>query len=1466
MRNLFRSLRDLSAPRLGGILTILLLALGQPTLALAAQTALAIVSDRSAPVLVAGAHRFLERHPDREIRIRSLAQVNELSDDQLQALFADVDQVLYLGLFGTEVERLLTMPLPERQARLAFHSDRRLFALHRDSQGGTFDALDDEALKQLTSRPSTELPFEQWLARQQQAFPQFAHWLQARGYWQNRDAENIAMLWQYLLLPDSADLKAPVAQAPVRFYLNTQPIDEAQLQNSLADDRPTLFLLDHQTGDLPGNWSLHQRLCQGVELLCVSVLAAWGSASEQATTQIGTLAPKNAPWAILSLQGFVIGGGDGREAVTRKLEAFNVPVFNGIRLDDYNRDLYALSVNGLPTDSVHYRVAMPELQGVSQPEVLAVSSNAKTDSKTGARLTLSEPLDEAVVRQQRRIQRWLKLRTLPNQDKRVAIIYYNHPPGRHNIGADNLNVPQSLWQMLNALKAQGYDTGPLPESPEALLDLLQQRGVNLPEDRKALEQMAPLVFGMDTAAYNNWFKTLPQSVQQEMVRGPLGQLHAQLKPLLAEASAQPLDPQVHDAVEKLIQRTLGDLRHALDGVRHKGRARALDLLDQVSEQYTALLGDDLSAADRAGHWQEADQRVTALVHMYIEGLRGWGEAPGRTMVWDNRILIPGLQFGKVFLGPQPPRGWELNEELLHANMSFSPPHQYLAFYHFLHDEFKADALIHVGRHSTYEFLPRRSVGLATDDYPSLVIDDLPSIYPYIVDGVGEGIQAKRRGKAVMIDHLTPPLAVTELYDDLLGLRQLVESAEAAADPTTRRRAVEDLRRQIDETGLRDELIASMDEELKVRGIGFDQVDDAFLLHEVGHYLTKLQESFMPLGLHTFGREWSNDAVDTMLESMADGTEPDPAWRDALTGSPAAEMSALLNALSGGFVAPGKGNDPIKTPEALPTGRNFHALDGGLIPSPLGYKLGMELAQKARTESAGTSDPTGKEAVILWASDAVRDEGAMIAFGLDMLGVKPVWNSRGIVKGIERLPLDETRPRRRDVVFTSSGLFRDLYGRQLEWLDQAVLMALAASADTIEQDYPALTAALDGALQPLDKPYQRGAEPLAVNLVAAHWVDEARELLRGDSGNAAEELGRRASLRVFGTAPGAYGAGVNRLVERSGSWQDRLELGQTYIKRVGHAYGIDTVGLSANDAFVRQLQDVGRTYLGRASHLYGLIDNNDAFDYLGGLNLAVESVTGSAPDSFVIQHAKADNARIDPLAEALGSELRGRFLNPQWIKPLMAEGYSGARTMGSEFIEYLWGWQVTSPELIHSSVWDEVKAVYLDDRYDLGLDAFLEQGHNQQVRSNILAVMLVAAQKGFWQADEETLNELSREFADNILSYGIPGSGHTHARHPVYDFVLPRLDAEQAQALQKTLAESRMEISDWAQTDTPSHIQEISVKQSDQQAEAQDSSGEQHADNAEQQQTAAQNWTWLLLALAALILIGGVLRGRHGGKH
>ena len=1406
---------------------------------LQAATLFAVVSDRSAAELAAGAALFHRQHPSHQLIFRSTSQLMELNDQQIDAYIHKADTILIAAVFGDMVARLSKrLALSGEQGNktvIAFNSDQKVTRLSRMAGKNVFQGIDHKTFKLLTQNPRAEEDPIKYLRKLQKEYPSQSDWLEARSYWQARGTNNMAALLGWLLHPfdTTATPSEAKPQAAIRYYYARKIIRPEHL--SFDKNKPVVVLLDHNTGDREGDRQLLDQLCAQLkekQLDCLAILPRWGESSVQALRDITARIKPARLAGIISLQDFVIGGGGNRNASNQALARLNVPVIKGIRVIDRSRAQWQVAEDGLPWDSVHYRVAMPELQGISQPYVLATATPARIQSFTGLRITTTQAIGNMVSVITSRMHKWQQLQKTPNKDKRVAIVYYNHPPGRHNIGADNLDVPASLFDILYRLKQAGYHTGALPDSAEKLLDLIQQQGINLPEDNRALRDMADKVARVSLPQYQQWFKNLPSVVQHEMQHGPLGYLQGALQQAISQNEIQ--------LGQQLLERVAGDLKHLLEGAEHPSRDRALNLFQQLQAKYQAALqGQAL--------WPEITTLNQALRNTGIEGLQGWGPAPGKIMVQQDQLLVPGIRFGNIFIGPQPPRGWELNEELLHANMAFPPTHQYLAFYFWLQHSFKADALLHLGRHSTYEFLPRRRVGLTPDDYAMIIAGDIPGIYPYIVDGVGEGLQAKRRGLAVMIDHLTPPLATTPLYDELLKLRQLIESYEsspAQSDNPMRAAAATKIRTMIDELKLRDELASSMAEELRVRGIRFEQIDDELLVHEVGHYLTKMQEDFMPRGLHVFGKDWDKDAIEMMLTSM--GKQTSKTDRQSLQSSPRMERTALLSALQGQYILPGKGNDPIRTPEALPTGRNFHALDGGLLPTRLGYELGVKLARTARQQNPGTA--SGNEAIVLWASDTVRDEGAMVAFGLDMLGIKPVWNSRGILKGLERLPLDRQGVRR-DTVFTTSGLFRDLYGNLLVWLDRAVLLSLDGASQSIVKQYPKLIPALHAALSPLGELRKPGNESLQQNQIAAHWVRDALAYIT--KGTSPATAGRQASLRLFGDAPGAYGAGVNRLVERSGAWQDRREIARTYLQRMGHAYGIALNGEVAHQSFNQVLQHVENTYLGRSSNLYGLLDNNDAFDYLGGMSMAIETLTGQTPNNNVIDHANPNKLDIQRLDAALLSELRGQFLNPAWLKPLMQHGYAGARTMGSEFLEYLWGWQVTNPEIIKSWVWDDVKDVFIDDKFNIGLDTFLEQGHNVHVKSNMLALLLVAAQKDFWQADEQSLQQLAEQFAELVIEHGLPGSGHTRPGHPMLQWIKPLLKASTREAFEKLMADSQAESPGTATQAAITSIAEVSVNEP------------AHPDtSAHEIKLLSQRDAILLALLIVLLISGGIFYGRY----
>ncbi len=1349
-----------------------LLALVAPTLASAA-TLFGVVTERAAPTAIEAAHRHLAQRPGDRIELRTPAQLMAASDKQLAQWLGKADSVLAVSVFGDAARKLkeaLARHTRPQTPLLAMNGEAGLSLMSRSSDGA-LAGFPAETLRDLTQESP---PAKALVAAE--ANPAARRWLAGRRIWQAGGVDNTQALFAHLLA-----LQRPLAAIQPEPTLRVR-VDTRELTDSAAwgqggrlglAARPTVVVLDLANMEA----AAPAALCQAIEKqgqACVQVLTRWGGASRQALERLPELIAPAKPAALVILQDFVVGAAEGREAVTEAFSKLDVPVFKAIRLSERGVTQWRLSPDGLPADSVQYRVALPELQGIGQPIVVSALGAPQPDKLTGIQTRPPVMLTAEIDRLAARVGRWLTLRAKANADKRVAIVYYNHPPGRQNIGADNLDVPNSLFDMLKAMKAAGYTTGELPASPEALLDRIMAQGVNLPEDRAALRELGGLVDGIAAADYARWFATLPPRVQGEMTGGPLGRLHAEV--LEAEIANE------RTVGRKRVDAVLKELHHLVEGADHPQRKKAIRDLQALEAGYLACLGD--RASKRCATLAPLVRRLTAYG---IEGMKGWGATPGKVMVDRGRLLVPGLHFGNVFIGPQPPRGWEVDEELLHANTSVTPPHQFLAFYHWLRDRFKADAVVHIGRHSTYEFLPGKAVGLAADDYPSLIAADLPGIYPYIVDGVGEGTQAKRRGLAVMVDHLTPPLAATPLYDQLLVLRQILESYEAASSESLKMQAARTMREKVVELNLKAELEASMADVLAVRGIGFEAADDDLLAHEVGHYLTKLQEKFMPYGLHVFGRDWSQASLDLMLESMKQGEKgnvsADLVTAQKLKDSPHLEMQGLLAGLDGRYIPPGKGNDPLRSPEALPTGRNFHAVDGDILPTHLGYKLGEKMAEKAVHRS---KDAAGSEGVILWASDAVRDEGVMVGFALALMGAEPVWNARGIVTDV-RLKPDAAR---RDVIVTTSGLFRDLYPNLNNLIDRAGRLALAASAGLLVERRPDLKEALDAALAPVPT-VSRGREAPENNRVAGEWLTRFSALQQ--SGIAPAEAGRAAAQRIFGDAPGAYGAGVNRLTERSGAWRERDEIGRAYRNRMGHAYGLDDSGEAAHAAFDTALDGITRTYHGRASNLYGLLDNNDAFDYLGGLSLAIEGRTGRPPEALILQHAEPGRADVEPLTSALLGELRGRFLNPAWLKPLMGHGYAGARTMGQEFLENLWGWQVTRPDLVKNWAWDEVKSVYFDDARKLGLPQFLGQGHNAHVKAHMLAIFMVAAEKGFWKTNAATIKQMGGELARLVAKNGLPGSGHTAPNHPMWQWLAPQLDAADAQALGVTLAKARGEM-------------------------------------------------------------------------
>ena len=547
-----------------------------------------VVSDRSAPALASGAAAFLDKHQGYRIVLRTPSQLRQMSDRAIVQELEKASIISASAFFGDQVARFAKLVEAHAASKVlyAVSSSPQLVRLSRNQKRLVFAGMSGQQVLALTKSLAKNETLRAWLERTQKQYPGQQKWLSLKAYWQGRGRENMLGFLEHLAAEIDATITpvALVERPGLRVYSGGRFItDETAILAQSANG--WIAIIDHDTGDRAGDIDTVNRLCAEAEtkgMQCLAFFARWGEASTAALEKIADLNRQFPVTGIISLQDFVIGGGEGRLASLGHIAKIGLPVLKAIRVTDRTEAEWRYSDDGLAWDSVHYRIAMPELQGIGQPLVVAAASPEDTDPVTGVRLTQTLPIDDQIRLAIGRLDAWRRLRQKHNADKKVAIIYYNHPPGRHNIGADNLDVPASLYEMLTWLREAGYRTGELPDSPEALLRLIQEKATNLPEDRQAIAAMAAKVTNISKAKHENWLGALPTSLQAEMVEGPLGYLNAQLTRMLAEGEVV--------AAKKLAKRVTGDIEHVLEGVRHPTKDRALRLLHQLQAEYERATG------------------------------------------------------------------------------------------------------------------------------------------------------------------------------------------------------------------------------------------------------------------------------------------------------------------------------------------------------------------------------------------------------------------------------------------------------------------------------------------------------------------------------------------------------------------------------------------------------------------------------------------------------------------------------------------------------------------------------------------------------------------------------------------------------------------------------------------------------------------------------------------------------------
>lgn len=635
----------------------------------------------------------------------------------------------------------------------------------------------------------------------------------------------------------------------------------------------------------------------------------------------------------------------------------------------------------------------------------------------------------------------------------------------------------------------------------------------------------------------------------------------------------------------------------------------------------------------------------------------WGEPQDDPDCHDGAFRFRAARFGNVLVALPPDRGRTSDRRAVYHDGSLPPRHAVLAFGLWLRHAAKADAILHMGAHSTLEWLPGKAVALTASCFPEAVVGPLPVIYPFIVSNPGEAAQAKRRIAAVTIGHLPPPLVDTALSGAAQELERLVDEY-AIADGLDRRRR-ERLARLIVETAVRSGLV-------REAGAADSGPDEA--LRKIDAWLCDLKDLAVKDGLHVYGR--------------LPNTE-DPQWQACAV----AERDALLAALDGKRVLPGPAGAPQRgRRDVLPTGRNLFTADPRLLPTPTAMDLGKLAADEVIRLYLQTHGEMPRALVIdLWGSATLRTGGEEIAQGLALMGCRPVWDQgTGRVTGIEVLPPAAMGRPRVDVTWRISGLFRDLFPAQIALLDAAVRLVAAREEDEEEN--------------PLAAAQRSGVVP----------------------------------ARIFGAAPGAYGAGVEDLL---GQDADRTTIGAAYLAATSHVYsGAEGEGTRAPGAFARQVAEADVLLHGSDDPSRDLLEGAEDVAHIGGFAAAAASL-GREADLVVLDTTDPSRPRARPLPQALARIVRGRATSPRFIQGMMRHGARGAAEL-AETVDRLVDFAETTGA-VSSALFDAVHEAYLADPL---VRDFLQR-ENSDAAQAIAERLESARRKGLWHPRRNDLGDM-----------------------------------------------------------------------------------------------------------------------------
>ncbi len=955
--------------------------------------------------------------------------------------------------------------------------------------------------------------------------------------------------------------------------------------------------------------------------------------------------------AIINLQYFQLNGGPYGGDSTTTLELYqklDVPHFNPIIQFSMTIEEYRASQEGIIPINQIIAIVMPELDGRLEMMTVGCMKNLGYSELINSDILETVPLEENIKLISNRIRKWLNLRQKLNNEKKIAIIIYNYPPGEDKIGnAAYLDVTESVSNLFEKLKKEGYFIGDFPED-KTLGDIFIRGGsVNCPKMTN-IEEFNGIF--LENEQYLKLFEQLPDTLKNEI------------------------------------------------------------------KEF-------------------------------------WGAPPGEIMTQNSGLKLPIIQYGNIYLCLQPARSTVSGDPNEYHDRNLPPHHEYLAFYKYLDQIANVDAFIHIGTHGTEEFLPGKECAGEINDFNIYLIGNLPNIYYYHVTNTSESAIAKRRANALIINHAGPSFKHSELYQEIENLELLIEEYQSKVELSAtdsinnvKSERIKDLEKEINE------LANSLNLE-------FNNIS------ELEDLLYRYKTSVIPMGLHILGKNYNlQEKIDLIqmillnsaeipheieegikkfgkdeeerakniesylknfLASLISPKNIDNALIDQLHKDildkfnfskeeievlknwiipflqrldSSMEMENIIHAMEGGYIIPGLGGDPIRSPQIFPTGRNSFGFDPRLIPNTTAYRRGSEIAEKLiqnyKVQNGQYPETTS---VVLWAFETMKTGGETIGQIFNYLGVRAVKNKSIWTTELEIIPLEEMTHPRINVIVTIAGIFRDTFPYLLELINKAFEL-----------------------VNELDEPLDQNYIKKSVEELKSEGIEEPE-------------------ARIFGPPPGKYNTNLTDIIS-AGKWGEEKELVKDYLNNMCFAYMKNQKVKRSFNTFSKAVSKINLMSQIRDSSEYQITDLDHYYEFTGGLVRTYEELSGKKSNVYIAD-STSKNIRVETLENSIKEGTITRILNPKWIKALLEHNYHGGQKV-AERVENILGLAATTHK-VDNWIWNKAYNQYIENEEIR--NALTE--NNRFAMMDIIKNMLQAEQRGYWEANENQIEQLKKLYLD-----------------------------------------------------------------------------------------------------------------------